>query len=179
MEPLLGEIRLFSWPWAPKGWAVCDGSLMSVRQYQALFSLLGDRYGGDGKQTFALPDLRGRAIVGVGGQPKKANYKLGQSAGVEGVALSIKAMPAHAHATNVAEAAGTFPIPKGALFAKVGKLGTNPTIDIYAEDTGPLVELSAKTVSIAGAGVPHENMQPFAVVGYCICTIGDYPPHSG
>jgi microcystin-dependent protein len=184
MDPLLGEIRLFPWPSAPEGWAPCDGALMSVKANQALFSLLGAKYGGDGKTTFALPDLRGRAIVGAGSQgtgpvPKgRTAYRIAQTAGEELVILTQKTMPAHGHTTNVAEKPGLapFPLPRGSLFATVGKLGTNPTINIYAEDTGPLVELSGNTVSIAGSGQGHENMQPFAAVGYCIAIKGEYPP---
>lgn len=181
MDPVLGEIRLFSWPSAPEGWAPCDGALMSVKENQALFSLLGARYGGDGKITFGLPDLRGRAIVGVVGAPVpkgRTAYKIAQTAGEEQVILTPKTMPAHSHATNVAEKAGLapFPLPRGSLFATVGKSGANPTINIYAEDTGALVELSGNTVSMAGSGLGHENMQPFAVVGYCIAIRGEYPP---
>lgn len=178
MDPLLGEIRLFSWPWAPKGWAACDGALLSVQQNQGLFSLLGAKFGGDGKKTFALPDLRGRTIVGVGTGPKRTRYRLGEIAGEEAVALTSKTLPVHSHTSNVAEKAGVapFPIPRGSLFATVGKLGANATISIYADDSSPLVALHPDTIVAVGAGALHENMQPFAVVGYCIAIVGEYPP---
>lgn len=184
MEPMLGEIRMFSWPTAPQGWAPCDGAILSVQQHQALFSLLGVKFGGDGKKTFALPDLRGRAVVGAiaprpGRAPKlegRTTYKIGETTGSEGVTLTLRTMPAHIHTTNVADKPVGTSLPKGALFGKVAAVGSNPTINIYAEASSPLISLDEGTIGPTGGGEAHVNMQPFATIGYCIATIGEYPP---
>jgi len=184
MEPMLGEIRMFSWPKAPQGWAPCDGAILSVKEHQGLFSLLGDKFGGDGKKTFALPDLRGRAIVGAiasdGERPPRLEgrtvCRVGETIGSESVELTLKSMPNHVHGTNVADKPVGTSLPRGALFGKVAAAGSNPTINIYAEATNPLIPLEEGTIEPAGGGQGHQNMQPFAVIGYCIAIKGEYPP---
>jgi len=178
----IGEIRLFSFSWAPRDWALCNGALLQVQQNQALFSVLGKQYGGDGVQTFALPDLRGRVPVGMycgATNPKGfALYNTAQTAGVEGVALTSAQYPLHAHAVRVNTSVGTTSNPTGAYFAAVPDVGT-PAIahPIFAfSASGSDVLLESSTLSVSGGSAAHNNMQPFAVMNFCIATAGLYPP---
>lgn len=176
MDPWLGEIRQFSFPYAPVGWVPCDGRVLPVNQNQALFSLLGDRFGGDGVTTFGVPDLRGRAIVGATQltAPLDPGYVIGAAAGVEAVTLTVSQMPSHAHNVRVATTGDAQPVPKGAHFAPVTQSKTFPTVPIYGAYSDAMVPVAAGTVSEAGGG-SHSNMQPFAVVEYCIAIKGTYP----
>lgn len=176
MEPFLGEIRMFSYRWAPKGWALCNGAELKVAQNPALFSLIGNKYGGDGKITFNLPDLRGQTPLGYGESPVSGTiYLMGKRGGTETVTLTVNQMPAHTHATNVMTTAGNFPVLGGNLFAVPGKFQIYPTTPIYApRENNPPVPLNSDVVSASG-GAPHTNMQPWAVTNFCIAMIGNYP----
>jgi microcystin-dependent protein len=162
-EPFLGQISLFGFNFAPRGWATCDGQLMSINQNQALFSLLGTTYGGDGISTFALPDLRGRAGMHVG-----PSHVLGELDGSESVALLIQEIPAHTHAANCSDAPGTAPAPAGNLWAR-DSLGNSE----YSATAG--ITLAADAIGPAGGGAVHDNMAPFQVVNFCIALEGIYP----
>lgn len=178
MEPFVGEIRMFSFDFAPKGWAICDGSILSGQQNQALFSLLGNQFsGGDGRTTFALPDLRGRTPVAMGFDGT-TNYPVGTYGGVESVTLGATDLPAHSHNTNVVDADANYVAPLNNLYANSVATGTYPAMNLYSPSpaAGSQVTLNAATVTSAGGGQPHTNMQPFQVMNYCIALQGLYPP---
>jgi microcystin-dependent protein len=170
MDPLLGEIRLMALNFPPRGWAFCQGQLMAISQNTALFSLLGTTYGGDGRTTFALPDLRGR--TGMGQNP--ATYPLGTMTGTETVTLAPSAMPAHTHTLSstvpVSTTAGTATSPAGGFFAQAGaQYGDS------ADGGNMAATLLNGSSTPAGGSQPHENRMPFLVLNYCIALQGDFP----
>jgi microcystin-dependent protein len=165
MEPFVGEIRLFPWNWAPRNWAVCNGVLLPIAQYSALFSLLGTMYGGNGVTNFALPDLRGRSPI------HRSNvYSQGEMDGVEQVTLTIATMPAHQHAFLGTSGTANQKPPGGGTLAT----DTIATDNFYAADTNPLA-ISPASVGPAGGSQPHNNMQPYLVMNYCIAIQGIFP----
>jgi len=163
-EPFIGEIRNFSFGIVPRGWHPCDGSLLQIRQNQALYSLLATRYGGDGVQTFALPDLRGRAPRCAG-----PGVSTGTKGGSETVTLSTNELPQHAHIANAAGKVGTGFSPEGTVPAE-GPASRN----VFASP-GASVALTPESVVPAGGAQPVQNMQPFAVTNYCIALQGIFP----
>lgn len=170
MNPFLGEIKMFPWNWAPKGWALCNGALLSITQNSALFSLLGTTYGGNGVQTFALPDLQGRvpmhrSVNGVFGPVPQ-----GESSGVEQVPLLYSTMPIHNHALLGTTNAGDKKPPENFALATNAANSNN----YYGAD-GNVVTLNPASISVAGGSQPHPNAQPFQVVGFCIATVGYFP----
>ncbi len=167
MDPFLGELRLFPYPGIiPRGWQACAGQLLSIQQNAALFSLLGTTYGGNGTTTFALPDLRGRAPVGVG-----SGYVQGSQAGTETVTLTAATMPAHNHMLNADS--GTTNSQDAAANNFLATGGTPPQL-IYGAPNN-LVTLDPGTLSQTGGSTPHANMQPFLVLQYCIAINGIFP----
>ena len=168
-EPFVAEIRILPFTFAPRGWAQCDGQLMPISQNTALFSLLGTFYGGDGKSTFALPDLRGRVPMFWGSGPGLSQRVQAETGGSETVTLTVEQMPAHAHNTNVLTATASSTVPDNNLLA------------VAADDTyGPpgtkrMVAMDPTTVGIAGSGAPHNNLQPFLVFNFCIALQGIFP----
>jgi len=166
--PYLGEIRLLPFNWPPKGWMLCQGQTLAINSNQALFSLIGITYGGNGSTTFQLPDLRGRSIQhAVQGKP------LGTPGGQETVSLTLNEMPAHNHAalasTGNGNSAGfTDAVVAGAV------AGGNP-VNLYAEATSQAQALVPASVSMQGAGQPHDNCQPSLVLNYCIAVSGIFP----
>lgn len=156
MDPLLGTIILFAGNFAPRGWALCDGQLLPISQNQALFSILGTTYGGDGKTTFALPDLRGRAPIHAGHGPGLSDYRLGARGGVESVTLTQQNLPPHAHGLNFGPDASGDPAHSIAAAATQEKNSLGSTQSV-------------------GAAHPVENRQPYAVVNYIIATQGIFP----
>ena len=168
-SPYIGEIMPVSFSYPPRGWALCNGQLLPIAQNQALFSLLGTTYGGNGQTTFALPDLRGRAAISSGQGPGLAPYTLGESAGSESVSLAISELPTHRHVVSAA-AAGLSPSPVGNLPA------VQKGHQIYAPAPG--AALAADTVAPRGGSQPHNNMQPYICINYCIALIGVFPPHN-
>ena len=171
LEPYLGEIMLFAGWFPPKGWADCNGQLLSIAQNQALFSLLGTTYGGNGQTTFALPDLRGRAPIHFGQGPGTSQYDLGQMGGTETVTLQIGEMPAHTHALRVDNANGTTAAANGAYLAR-DPAGTP------AYGNGSAGALANAAVATVGASQPHNNLPPYIAVRYCIAITGIYPPQN-
>jgi len=177
MDFYLGEIRAFACnvpggP-APSGWYVCDGSVLQVAQNQALFSLLRNAYGGDGIKTFALPDLRGRAMLSQGRVPATGTtYTVGQQGGTETVALTTAQMPLHSHSLTASTSAATAATPVGNLPA----LTTTPSLS-YAATQNPQATLAADALGSSG-GAAHNNVQPSLVINYCIATTGLYPAHA-
>ena len=174
-EYFLGQIMLTGFPFTPRGFALCDGQFLSVGQNQALFSLLGTHYGGDGVTTFALPNLQSRTPVGSGPSYDSAwqptPYAIGETGGVESVTLLEQQLPQHIHLAAGTTGNGTVRNPSNALY------GTN-SANIYGGSSGTQVTLSSQTVTPAGNGQPHDNMQPYDVINYCIALSGVFPSSS-
>jgi microcystin-dependent protein len=161
-EPFLSEIRIMSFVFAPRGWALCNGQLLPINQNQALFSLLGTTFGGDGRVNFALPDNRGRTPIHVG-----SGHTLGERAGEQAHTLSIAQLPTHTHVVNATTATGNTPLPTGNLLAdSPSQLYTAPS---------NLVPLSPGTVANTGGSQAHLNMQPFLTLSFCIALQGIFP----
>lgn len=179
MDPFLGEVRIFPWNWAPNGWALCNGASLPIQQNAALNALLGQTFGGNGTTTFNLPDLRGRTPVHVGAGQDGLFYNYGQVGGAETVTLSTANMPQHTHSVNaLGGTKGNSANPTNALPAQVGfGTGGTTTINIYDLPTaGPVVALNSGSFSTVGSSAAHNNMQPFAVMNFCIATLGIFPP---
>lgn len=161
-EPFLSEIRLMSFVFAPKGWALCNGQLMPINQNQALFSLLGTTFGGDGRVNFALPDLRGRTPIHVGG-----SHTLGERGGEQAHTLSIAELPTHTHVLTATTAAATLDFPTGNRLATA-------TMASYATPQA-LTPMAAGAVANTGGSQAHLNMQPFLTLSFCIALQGIFP----
>ena len=161
-EPFLSEIRLMSFNFAPKGWALCNGQLLPINQNQALFSLLGTTYGGDGRVNFGLPDLRGRVPIHVGN-----GQTLGERAGTETETISMSQMPAHNHLVQANSAPGNIGTPNGNFLANI-------STKAYGTFTS-LTTLSPSTVTNLGGSQPHVNMQPYLTLNFCIALQGIFP----
>ena len=172
-DPFLGEIRLFPYNFAPRGWAFCNGQIMAISQNTALFSLLGTTYGGNGTTNFALPDLRGRVAVSSGQGPGLSSYVLGQQSGSENTTLLQAQMPAHSHTVSPAanDAAASVTRPGGAVMARVSTA-------IYAGAGDGSTTMAASTTSNTGGNQPHTNIQPLLVLNYCIALQGIFPSRS-
>ncbi|SOE20027.1 Microcystin-dependent protein [Spirosomataceae bacterium TFI 002] len=171
MEPSLAEIVLFAGNFAPRGWALCHGQLLPISQNTALFSLLGTIYGGDGRTTFALPDLRGRAPVSPGNGPGLSNYNIGQRTGVESVTLNSTHIPSHTHNMQASSNPPSKNTAEGASLASGDRI--TPLNNIYATGGGN-VSMGSNTGD-TGNGQAHNNMQPFIALNYIIALQGTYP----
>lgn len=169
MEPFLGQIQAFGFQFAPQGWALCQGQLLPISQYDALFSLLGTTYGGDGRTTFALPDLRGRAPVGQGQGPGLSNIQIGQIGGTETVTLGVANLPAHSHAVTATDSDATS--DEASTGARLGTAGAN----IYASGGSGTVVLAADSTTQTGGNQPLNNQDPYMTINYCIALVGIYP----
>jgi len=171
-QPYIGEIRMFGFGRTPNGWQACDGSLLAISQYDALFALIGTTYGGDGQVTFAVPDLRGRLPIHQGQGPGLSNYVIGQKAGTETVTLTTQQMPAHTHGLVATTALATSLTP-GPTFLPAAVSGDS----FYVSDvtTATAVPMSAQSTSLSGGNQPHENCMPTLTVQYCIAVFGIFP----
>jgi len=169
-EPYLGEIRMAGFNFAPRGWALCNGQLMSIAQNTALFSLLGTSYGGDGQTTFALPDYRGRAPMHWGSGPGLTPRVIGEASGSETVTLISTEMPQHTHLVNTTATPGTQVAPGGGFLAAQARGGAA----VYGA-TADGTTLSPQAVGIAGGSQPHNNLQPYLVVTFIIALNGIFP----
>jgi microcystin-dependent protein len=175
-SPFVAEIRIFPFNFAPQGWAFCDGQLLPISQNTALFSLLGTTYGGDGKSTFALPNLQGRAPLHPGQSPGGSLFDLGQQAGEEAVTLISTQIPAHSHFLNANNGAATTANPVGGAYAQ-GAWNAPPnsgTVNIYTT-AAPDTALAPTAIAIAGSSLPHNNMQPYLTLNFCIALQGVFP----
>lgn len=170
-EPFLSEIRIMSFVFAPKGWALCNGQLLPINQNQALFSLLGTTFGGDGRVNFALPDLRGRAPIHVG-----SGHTLGERGGEQAHTLSIAEIPQHTHVVNGNSQNATAFVPAGNLLAK-GATAVAPQtpINYYSTTITNLTAMNPATYANTGGSQAHLNMQPFLILSYCIALQGIFP----
>ena len=167
-QPYIGEIRMFGGNFAPAGWAFCNGQLLPIAENDALFTLIGTTYGGDGQETFGLPNLQGRAPVHQGTGSGGSVYTLGEAAGVETVTLTINQIPVHGHPLLATEVSAQNPQPEGSV------LSQSTTIQPYLTDAGQ-VALSQNAVSPVGGSQPHENMQPFLCISFIISLFGVFP----
>lgn len=166
-EPFLGEIRIFGGTYAPLDWAFCDGQSLAIAQYDALYSLVGTTYGGDGMSSFNLPDLRGRVPMHRGN-----GYNLGEKGGQETVTLQANQVAAHTHAVRAKEGNGNANTPEGNVWATI------PSEKRYSTAT-PALAMRSTTVSTGGGnGAAHDNMMPFLVINFIICLYGLYPQRS-
>lgn len=163
-ECFLGEVRIFSGNYAPRNWALCNGQLLPIDQNEALYTLIGTTYGGDGHSTFGLPDLRGRVPI----HQVAGTYPLGQSAGTESVALTTAQLPAHTHIASGQKTAGTSDNPANAFWAA-------GTANMYSTTNSGLVNMAPTAISSVGVSLPHENMMPFLTVSFIIATAGIFP----
>ncbi|BDD05132.1 phage tail protein [Aureibacter tunicatorum] len=193
MEGVIGEIRMFGGNFAPRAWAFCQGQLLAISSNQALFSILGTTYGGDGRTSFGLPDLRGRAPLSAGTGPGLSTRKLGSRSGTETVTLTQNQMPQHTHIAQFTQTAGVTNIsavadsanqedPTNHYLAAANIAGTN---QIYSNDTptttmgpSPVTVTGNVTVYNTGGSQYHNNMQPYLVVNYIICLQGVFPSRS-
>lgn len=168
-EAFIGEIKMFAGNFATRGWALCDGQLLPINQNQALFSILGTAYGGDGETTFALPDLRGRVPVHAGQAPGLTSYRLGERGGQESVTLTVPNLPAHNHTINANSTLGDSNDPTGNLPAQTGLFDNE-----YSTQSAN-AQLSSSTVNNTGNGSPVQIRQPYNTVHFIIALQGVYP----
>ena len=170
MDPLLASIILFAGNFAPRGWAFCQGQLLPISQNQALFSLLGTTYGGNGQTTFALPDLRGRAPIGMGQGPGLSNIDLGQSGGAESVTLTSSQMPSHTHALNAVTDNGDGSTPTNSLLAHSGALDKE-----FKANTNGNTTMHPTAIGAAGGSQPASIVSPYLGMNYIIALQGVFP----
>src|SRR5271157_5336364 len=170
MDAFLGEIRIFAGNFAPVGWALCQGQMLPIAQNTALFSLLGTTYGGDGRTTFALPDLRGRVVMGVGQGPGLQPYVEGQMGGAESVTLTTQQMPAHSHTVAATETHSTTD-PKGAVPAQTQGATPGTAPKVYGTHLDGTTMNSAM-IAPTGGGHPVRVQQPYLVINYIIALQG-------
>ncbi|WP_456619032.1 phage tail protein [Bradyrhizobium sp. P5_C12] len=170
-DPFIGEIRLFGFPRVPDGWLACAGQSLPISQYDTLYAVIGTTYGGDGVQSFNLPDLRGRVPIGQGAGPNLPSYVLGQIAGEEEHTLIETEMPTHSHALLSSTATATTATPGPTVH-----LATITSGNLYAPvmNAAPYATMAA-CVTTAGMGIGHNNMMPSVVANYCICNAGIFP----
>ena len=178
LNPFIGELLLFAGNFAPRGYAICAGQLMSIQQNQALFSILGTTYGGNGTTNFALPNLQGRISVGSGQGPGLSPYELGEQTGTESVTLIDADMPAHSHAVNAVtngQSNGVSTPSNAVLLATAfAAEAGNPLVPIYSS-AAPTLAMNANAVASAGGNQPHENRMPFLALNWCIALTGIFP----
>jgi microcystin-dependent protein len=167
-EPFLSEIRIMSFVFAPKGWALCNGQLLPINQNQALFSLLGTTFGGDGRVNFALPDYRGRTPIHVG-----SGHTLGERGGEAAHTISIAELPTHAHVLSASRSIGNSVNPRPQN--STGALLAQEPGNVYSTSLQSMVALNTGSVTNAGGSQPHQNMQPFLALSFCIALQGIFP----
>jgi microcystin-dependent protein len=166
-DPYVGEIRMAGFNFPPQGWASCNGALIPISENEVLFTLIGTTYGGDGQNTFALPDLQGRVPVHMG-QGSGSNFTIGQKAGEEQVTITQGSTPTHTHPVLAQTANGTQPSPSGAIFAA-------SVSDTLYNAVDPSVNMNAGLLPFQGGNQPHDNMVPFLVINFIISLFGIFP----
>ena len=174
-QPMVGEIRMFAGNYPPNGWAFCDGSLISISENDVLFTLIGTTYGGDGQNTFALPDFRGRAPISV-----SSGNSMGQMGGTETVTLMVSQIPAHRHPMQVVNVPGTTNVPSpGVMPAKAADIefpgGTKQVMTYAKDNAGGEIQANPQSVNPQGFSQPHDNMKPFVGINYIISLYGIFP----
>lgn len=171
-DPFVAEIRLFPFNFAPKGWAFCDGQILPISQNTALFSLLGTTYGGDGKSTFALPNLQGNAAMFWGQGQGLSLRDLGEIGGSQTVTLLQSEIPSHNHSVNAAVDPGELNLPTDAALTRSDG-GT-----FYRAPGGAVANMSPSALPLTGGSQPHNNMQPYLTLNFCIALQGVFPPRT-
>ena len=166
--PFIGEIRMFGGNFAPRSFAFCDGQLLPISQYDALFALLGTTYGGDGFTTFALPNLPGRVPIHQGQASSGSTYAIGEQGGVESVTLTMQQMPGHGHVLDASTA------PASATAQPGGSVTAQASAPLYT-DAGTSVSLAPQAMSSTGGTQPHENIAPYQCIHFIICLEGIFP----
>lgn len=184
MDAFTGEIRAFAFDFAPVDWSFCRGDLIYISQNQALFALLSNRYGGDGRTNFAVPNLAGRVAIGSGSiteSGSSSSYNLGQTPGSETVPLTTPQTAAHTHAVVAKSTTANVSVPGSTTRLANGASGRTGTTRIYAPPSAPSAVMSGITVGTAcgpsNTGAAHENRQPYLPINYCICVYGIWPDH--
>ena len=176
MDPFVAEIRIFPFNFAPKGWAFCNGQLLPISQNTALFSLLGTTYGGNGQSNFALPDLQGSAPMHPGQGPGLSLHDLGETGGSQTVTLLQSEIPVHAHTVNAAiNANGDLLNPAGGIWAQAP--GGRGSLQLYAPAPGNGA-MNPNALKPTGGDQPHNNMQPYLTLSFCIALQGVFPPRT-
>jgi len=172
-EPFVGEIRAFGFNFAPRGWAMCNGQILSIAQNTALFSLIGTFYGGNGTSNFALPNLEGQVAVHQGQGPGLSDYVLGEQGGVDSVTLFDSEIPSHSHNALAVAAKGTSAEPTDGFWAEAA--AARGSVPSYSDQTASPVSLNPSAIGTGGGSQPHENRPPLLVVNFCIALQGVYP----
>lgn len=167
-EPFLAEVRIVAFNFAPRGWAFCDGQILPINQNQSLYSLLGTTYGGDGRTTFALPDIRGRSPIHVG-RADGAEHLLGEKSGEETHTITVNEMPQHDHILRATSVDGNQVNPVGHILAR--------TVSLLYRQNPPTIgaNIQTSTITNVGGGQAHDNMQPYLALNYCIALQGLFP----
>jgi len=168
-EPYVGEIRMFAGNFAPNGWMFCEGQPLPISENDVLFQLIGTTYGGDGQETFNLPNLASRVPIHMGTGPDGTTYQIGEMAGTEQETLTVQQIPNHTHPLTASTADGTTPNSQGNVLAQ-----TPAGIFPYFEDT-PTTSMNAQAITPAGGSQPHENTQPFLCINFIISLFGRFP----
>ena len=177
-QPFIGQIQPFAFNFAPRSWALCNGQLLAISQNTALFSLLGTTYGGDGRVTFALPNLQGRVPMHYGTSPGNSTYALGEEGGVQNVILDLTQMPSHRHSFSGTTAAADSkrPVAGSAYATTTTAASVSPGDNFYAPTANPVVTaINPNTLATAGGNQPHTNLQPCLTISWCICMFGIFP----
>ena len=178
-EFFIGQVMLTGFSFAPKFWAQSNGQLLPINQNQALFSLLGTQFGGNGTTNFALPDLRSRTPIGYASSVDPSwqppSVQIGESAGVENVTLLSSNLPAHTHSLNASTADGTHRAPMGRVFATGTSTATQGAAPVYGPSNGTLAPMSPQSIAASGGSQPHPNLQPYGVINFCLALSGIYP----
>jgi microcystin-dependent protein len=173
MDPFVAEVRIFPFNFAPKGWAFCDGQLLPISQNTALFSLLGTTYGGNGTSNFALPNVQGNAPMHPGQGPGLSLHDLGETGGSDTVTLLESEIPSHSHSLNAAPNVALVKLPGANVSMARSKNG-----NAYSDQPGNLVAMNGNTVAPAGGDQPHNNLQPYLTLNFCIALQGVFPPRT-
>jgi microcystin-dependent protein len=183
MEGMLGEIRALGFGFTPKSWMPCNGQILQISAYNALFAVIGTQFGGDGQTNFALPNLQGKVAIGAGQGIGLSNYTVGQTGGEQEVTLTLDETPAHNHAVN-AGVSSTTPIMQevkvptnSSLLSNMGSQ-TGPKSGFGYVQVAPNASLNPASVQLAGGNMPHDNTAPVLSLNYCICVAGVFPPRS-
>lgn len=176
-QPYLGQVQPFAFTFAPKGWALCNGQILSIQQNTALFSLLGTYYGGNGVSTFQLPNLQSRIPISQGTSPSGTTYTIGEIAGTESTPLNTSNTPTHIHnfVGTSANAGDIEPAPGSLLGAVVNNRPSQNPDPYYAPSTSPLQPLIPGSINTLGGSQPHTNIQPYLTISWCIALIGIFP----
>lgn len=174
-SPFIGQIQIFPYNFPPRGWVFCSGQTISIAQNTALFSLLGTTYGGNGQTNFQLPNFNGRTVLAPGTGPGLSPWSLGEASGTSTVTLLATQIPSHTHVLNAGVLSSPNPAQNVATPSTTALFGLSGPNNTYSDQTTPNTTMNAGALSQAGNGLPHENMQPYLALNYCIAVQGIFP----